>query len=674
MIFNEETTNENNQEEVINEPEETAIEEAVEETSKTEETQEEAPAEETAEETSEEAPAEEAVEETTEEAEEVQKLMDYLSSDILKVREVKEEDLLENLETEEKFVLNEELMVNVRKNNIVHGNVVNVSDRDVFIDIGFKTEGIVPLSEFKNPPIIGKELEVVVEKFEDTKGNLLLSKEKADFIKRWDAIKDANDKGKTINGTIIRRIKGGMVVDLGVIQAFLPGSQIDIKPVTDFDDYLGKEFEFKIVKINELRKNVVLSRKELLATDLQEKKKKVIEEMEEGMVLEGMVKNITDFGAFIDLGGIDGLLHITDITWGRINHPSEKLEIGQTIEVKVIDFDLEKVRVSLGRKQLTEEPWEGVGSKYPVGTQVKGKVVNMMNYGLFIELEEGIEGLIHISEISWTKHIKHPSDVYAVGDNVDAQVLSIEEGERKISLGVKQLSSNPWDEIETNYKVGDVHKGIVKNLTQFGAFVNLDDNIDGLLHISDMSWTKSIRHPKEFLSTGDEIEVKILEVSSEDKKVSLGVKQLQDNPWDNLSSIYTSGASVKGKVVTIVSNSVIFELDHDVEGTLKSTNNDAFKVGEEYDLTVQSIDEESKKIIIMNDESADSNEVLSDDTSSNNDSDSNSNEETDEAETSDETSGDDAAASEEGNDADETLGDDAAASEEENDAKDPSED
>jgi small subunit ribosomal protein S1 len=549
----------------------------------------------------------------------VDNIVDYLSSEILEIRAVKEEDLVDT-NLEEKFVLNEDLVVNVRKNNIVHGNVVNVSDRDVFIDIGFKTEGIVPLSEFKNPPMIGKELEVVVERFEDTKGNLLLSKEKADFIKRWNSIKEAYDNEETINGTIIRRIKGGMVVDLDVIQAFLPGSQIDIKPVIDFDEYLGKEFEFKIVKINELRKNVVLSRKELLATDLKEKRKKVIEEMEQGMVLEGMVKNITDFGAFVDLGGIDGLLHITDITWGRINHPSEKLEIGQTIEVKVIDFDIEKVRVSLGMKQLTEEPWKDIGTKYPINTEVEGKVVNMMNYGLFIELEEGIEGLIHISEISWTKHIKHPSEVYNIGDNITAKVLSIEEKDRKISLGIKQLLSNPWDEIESNYAVGDIHKGIVKNLTQFGAFINLNDSIDGLLHISDMSWTKMVRHPNDFLSIGDEIEVKILEVSSEDKKVSLGVKQLQENPWETLSDFFISGKNIKGKAIKVINKSVIFELEHDVEGMLNTNNTEAFNIGDEYDLTVQNLDMESKKVIIMDDGDDDSSANSSEDSTPSNDS------------------------------------------------------
>ena len=616
MTFNEETNNETNQEEVINE-EEAVAEETAEETISKKGALEEVPEEEIDEETvPEEAPVEEAAEEVPAEeapADEVAEkeapdeapvkapvMVDYLSSDILNVRSVSKEEIMET-DDEEKFELQEDLIVNVKRNNIVVGNVVNISDRDVFIDIGFKTEGIVPLSEFKSPPIIGKELEVVVEKFEDTKGNLLLSKEKADFIKRWASIKDAYENETLIKGTIIRRIKGGMVVDLDVIQAFLPGSQIDIKPVTDFDEYLGKEFEFKIVKLNEMRKNIVLSRKEILASDLKEKRKEVLEEMQEGMVLEGVVKNITDFGAFINLGGIDGLLHITDITWGRINHPSEKLEIGQTVEVKVIDFDLEKVRVSLGMKQLTKEPWADIDERFPVSSEVEGKVVNMMNYGLFIELEEGVEGLIHISEISWTKHIKHPSDVYALGDIVNAKVLSVEKNEKKISLGVKQLTSNPWDDIETNYKVGDVQKGVVKNITQFGAFVNLEDNIDGLLHVSDMSWTKTIRHPKDFIAIGDEVEVKILEVSSEDKKISLGIKQLEDNPWDTLSDEFESGKTIKGTAIKVIDKGVIFELEHDVEGLLKTSDKDSFKIDQEYELVVQGVDAESKKVIIMDD-------------------------------------------------------------------------
>ena len=631
MTFNEETNNETNQEEVINE-EEAVVEETAEKTTPEEAASEEAPEEQVTEEAaSEEAPAEEVTEEVApedapgeEEAEqeapadeeakkeesevapvdevavEAPAMVDYLSSDILNVRSVSKEEIMET-DDEEKFELQEDLVVNVKRNNIVVGNVVNISDRDVFIDIGFKTEGIVPLSEFKNPPIIGKELEVVVEKFEDTKGNLLLSKEKADFIKRWASIKDAYENETLIKGTIIRRIKGGMVVDLDVIQAFLPGSQIDIKPVTDFDEYLGKEFEFKIVKLNEMRKNIVLSRKEILASDLKEKRKEVLEEMQEGMVLEGVVKNITDFGAFINLGGIDGLLHITDITWGRINHPSEKLEIGQTVEVKVIDFDLEKVRVSLGMKQLTKEPWADIDERFPVSSEVEGKVVNMMNYGLFIELEEGVEGLIHISEISWTKHIKHPSDVYALGDIVNAKVLSVEKNEKKISLGVKQLTSNPWDDIETNYKVGDVQKGVVKNITQFGAFVNLEDNIDGLLHVSDMSWTKTIRHPKDFIAVGDEVEVKILEVSSEDKKISLGIKQLEDNPWDTLSNEFESGKKIKGTAIKVIDKGVIFDLEHNVEGLLKTGDKESFQIDQEYELVVQGIDAESKKVIIMDD-------------------------------------------------------------------------
>jgi len=602
MTFNEEINGEENIKEELTTEEPVAEEETVaEEPVAEEETAAEEPA--AKEETAPEEPAAEeetAAEEIKTEEKTPSLNVDYLSADILNVREVTREDLIDTTE-EEKFELEEDLVVNVKRNNIVVGNVVNISDRDVFIDIGFKTEGIVPLSEFKNPPIIGKELEVVVEKFEDTKGNLVLSKEKADFIKRWATIRESYEEEKFIKGTIIRRIKGGMVVDLDVIQAFLPGSQIDIKPVTDFDEYLGKEFEFKIVKLNELRKNVVLSRKEILASDLQEKRKEVLEEMEEGMVLEGIVKNITDFGAFINLGGIDGLLHITDITWGRINHPSEKLEVGQTVQVKVIDFDLEKVRVSLGMKQLTKEPWGDIEDRFPEGSEVQGKVVNMMNYGLFIELEEGVEGLIHISEISWTKHIKHPSDVYNLGDSITAKVLSVEKTEKKISLGVKQLSSNPWDDIESNYKVGEVYKGVVKNLTQFGAFINLGDNIDGLLHVSDMSWTKVVKHPKEFLSVDDEVEVKILEVSSDDKKISLGIKQLKDNPWETLGDEYTSGKNIKGTVIKILDKGVIFSLDDNIEGILKTSNKDSYSIDQEYDLVVQGVDAENKKIIIMDD-------------------------------------------------------------------------
>jgi len=432
---------------------------------------------------------------------------DYLDPSILDIKVVSEADL-DQYEKEE--VVSDELhekyadtFSDIREKEVVTGTVVGITDRDVLVDIGFKAEGIIHRTEFEELPEPGDEIEVFIHTFEDRRGNIILSKERADFQKRWTEIRNCFDNNELITGLITRRIKGGMIVDLGVVQAFLPGSQLDIKPVMDFDEFLGVESEFKIVKFNELRQNIVLSRKAILEDDMLEKRQAVLEDMEIGMELEGIVKNITDFGAFIDLGGIDGLLHITDITWGRINHPSDRLAIGEKVNVKVIDFDVEKVRVSLGMKQLHPEPWEGVIDKYPVDSIVEGKIVNMMNYGAFIELEEGVEGLIHISEMSWIRHIKHPSDMFKVGDKVEAKILNIDSEEKKISLGIKQLQDNPWDTIETKFAVGSDHEGIVRNLTQFGAFIELEEGIDGLVHISDMSWTKLVRHPKEIVQKGD---------------------------------------------------------------------------------------------------------------------------------------------------------------------------
>ena len=399
-----------------------------------------------------------------------------------------------------------------------------------------------------------------------------------------------------------------MVVDLGVVQAFLPGSQIDIKPVMDFDEFLGVESEFKIVKFNELRENIVLSRKVILEGDLLEKRQAVLEEMEIGMVLEGMVKNITDFGAFVDLGGIDGLLHITDITWGRINHPSDRISLGEKVTVKVIDFDIEKVRVSLGMKQLQPEPWVDIHNKYPVDSIVEGKIVNMMNYGVFIELEEGVEGLIHISEMSWTRHIKHPSDMFKVGVKVEAKILNIDPEEKKISLGIKQLQDNPWDTIQDKYAVGSDHEGIVRNLTQFGAFIELEEGIDGLVHVSDMSWVKLVRHPKEILQKGETITVRILDVSADDRRLSLGIKQAEENPWETIREEYSSGKVVSCTVLKVLDKGIIFNLDENLEGIvplkrLKKSEKDQlfekFKEGDSHEVTVQEVDEEYKKIILM---------------------------------------------------------------------------
>ena len=541
-------------------------------------------------------------------------VLDYLDPSILDIKVVTEEDL--DQYEEEEFKPNElhdqyaDTFSDIKEREVVTGTVVGLTDRDVLVDIGFKAEGIIHRSEFEELPEVGQEIDVFIITFEDRRGNIILSKERADFQKRWTEIRNCFEKEELITGLISRRIKGGMVVDLGVVQAFLPGSQVDIKPVMDFDEFLGVESEFKIVKFNELRQNIVLSRKAILEDDLLGKRQAVLEEMEIGMVLEGMVKNITDFGAFVDLGGIDGLLHITDITWGRINHPTDRLAIGEQVTVKVIDFDIEKVRVSLGMKQLQPEPWIGIDEKYPIDSIIEGKIVNMMNYGAFIQLEEGVEGLIHISEMSWTRHIKHPSDMFKVGDKVDAKILNIDTDEKKISLGIKQLQDNPWDTIESKFEVGSDHEGIVRNLTQFGAFIELEEGIDGLVHISDMSWVKQVRHPKEIVQKGDTIKVRILEVSAEDRRLALGIKQIEANPWENIKNDFTSGKVVNGTILKVLDKGIIFDLGEGLEGIVplkrmkKHEKNQIltnFKEGDSHEVTVQEVDEEYKKIILMMD-------------------------------------------------------------------------
>ncbi len=541
-------------------------------------------------------------------------VLDYLDPSILDIKVVTEEDL--DQYEEEEFKPNElhdqyvETFSDIKEREVVTGTVVGLTDRDVLVDIGFKAEGIIHRSEFEELPEVGQEIDVFIITFEDRRGNIILSKERADFQKRWTEIRRCFDNEELISGQITRRIKGGMVVDLGVVQAFLPGSQVDIKPVMDFDEFLGVESEFKIVKFNELRQNIVLSRKAILEDDLLGKRQAVLEEMEIGMVLEGMVKNITDFGAFVDLGGIDGLLHITDITWGRINHPTDRLAIGEQVTVKVIDFDIEKVRVSLGMKQLQPEPWEGIDEKYPIDSIIEGKIVNMMNYGAFIQLEEGVEGLIHISEMSWTRHIKHPSDMFKVGDMVEAKILNIDTDEKKISLGIKQLQDNPWDTIESKFEVGSDHDGIVRNLTQFGAFIELEEGIDGLVHVSDMSWVKQVRHPKEIVQKGDTIKVRILEVSAEDRRLALGIKQIEANPWENIKNDFTSGKVVNGTILKVLDKGIIFDLGEGLEGIVplkrmkkheKNSILTNFKEGDSHEVTVQEVDEEYKKIILMMD-------------------------------------------------------------------------
>ena len=535
-------------------------------------------------------------------------LFNYLDKDVLQIKTIHLDEILSegNIEKPKDDIDFGDLS-DLKPNNIIKAKVVFKNEKFVYLDIGFKTEGIVPISEFSESPNVGEVHDVFIQDLEDRHGKMRLSKEKAEFISRWNAIKEIYKEEKLITGKIIKRIKGGMVVDLGTVQAFLPGSQIDVKPVTDFDQYINVETEFKIVKINEMRQNVVVSRKAILAGSLEEKRQEVMGSLEVGTVLEGIVKNITDFGAFIDLGGFDGLLHITDITWSRINHPSEKLKIGETVQVKVIDFDVEKFRVSLGMKQLTEEPWKNISVKYPVDSVVKGKVVNIMNYGLFVELEEGIEGLVHISEISWIKHLKHPSDLYTLGEEIQGKVLSVNESERKISLGIKQLQDNPWDKIETKFEINSTHKGVVKNLTQFGAFIELEEGIDGLAHISDLSWVKILKHPNEMLKVGEEIEVKILEVSSSERKLSLGIKQLSSNPWDEAESKFSIGQKVPSIVNKIIDKGIIFTLENDIEGIAPLKNvsiedrsklKDVYIIDKEFNLSVEAVDVEAKKIIL----------------------------------------------------------------------------
>ena len=506
-------------------------------------------------------------------------------------------------------------LIDISEHQLINGRVVGMNERDVLIDIGFKSEGIIDRSEFDEEelPAIGDQVEVYLEFIEDASGNTILSKEKADFMRRWRDLREAFENETIITGTIVRRIKGGLIVDLGIVQAFLPGSQIDIRPIQDFDVYLDKEIEIRIVKLNESRKNIVISHKIILEESLKEQREALFKELKIGSILEGRVKNITDFGVFVDLGGIDGLLHITDLSWGRVSHPTEMLAMDDKITVKVIEYDEERKRVSLGLKQLTPHPWDDVEIKYPMGNVVKGKVVSLTNYGCFIELEPGIEGLIHVSEISWTKHIKNPSEQYSMGDKVEAKVLSIDADERKISLGVKQLTPDPWDEIEEKFKVGSVQKGKIQNLTQFGAFVELEEGIDGLIHVSDLSWTKIIKHPKEVVEKSQEVEVRILEVSRENRRISLGYRQVQDDPWPEIVEYYDAGKEVSGQIIRVLEKGIIIQLEMDVEGIIpfgKMSKRDRRAMAGQYEIganlsgIVMKVSPEDKKVILYKEELA----------------------------------------------------------------------
>ena len=498
----------------------------------------------------------------------------------------------------------------ISENQVLTGRVIGMNDKDILIDIGFKSEGLIDRSEFPQNalPQIGDQIEVYLEYLEDRNGNLVLSKEKADFMRRWRDIREFYEKEKIFTCKILRRIKGGMIVDIDGLQGFLPGSQIDVRPIKDFDQYLDQDLEVRVVKLNEARKNIVVSHKVIIEDSLKEKREELLADMEIGQIMEGRVKNITDFGVFIDLGGIDGLLHITDLSWGRVNHPSEVVKLDETLSIKIIDYDKEKQRVSLGLKQLMPHPWENVEENYPIGSNVKGKIVSLTNYGAFVELEAGVEGLIHVSEMSWTRHIKNASEMYSIGEEIKAGVLAIDTDERKISLGVKQLEPDPWDEIEEKFMVGSLQKGKVINITQFGVFVELEEGIEGLIHVSDLSWTKVVRHPKETVQKEENVEVRILEISREKRRIALGLKQVTDDPWPELMKKFETGKEITGEIIRILEKGIILQLEDDVEGIVpfgsRSKKNrkevlTKFSAGDSLTGHVMEVKPDDKKVVVF---------------------------------------------------------------------------
>ena len=549
--------------------------------------------------------------------------IDYLNPKLFEdIRTVDINDLLSN--TDESSIKDEVKdqylgsISDISENQVLSGRVIGMNEKDILIDIGFKSEGIIARSEFPEDaiPQIGDQIDVYLEYLEDRNGNLVLSKEKADFMRNWKEIREYYDTGKIFSCKIIKRIKGGMIVDINGLPGFLPGSQIDVRPIKDFDNFLDKDIEVRVVKLNEARKNIVVSHKVIIEDSLQEKREEFLSEIKVGQIIEGRVKNITDFGVFIDLGGIDGLLHITDLSWGRVNHPSEIVELDETISIKIIDYDESKQRVSLGLKQLMPHPWENVQDTYPIGSKVKGKIVSLTNYGAFVELEAGVEGLIHVSEMSWTRHIKNASEIYSIAEEVNAQVLAIDKDDRKISLGIKQLEPDPWDDIQERYIIGTLHKGKIINITQFGVFVELEDGIEGLIHVSDLSWTKIVRHPKEMVQKDEDIEVSIIEVSREKRKISLGLKQISEDPWPDLIKKYETGKEVTGEIIKILDKGIILQLDDDVEGIVPFSARSSkgrkeklskYNSGDKITGLVMEVKPEDKKIVIYIDDLSDKN-------------------------------------------------------------------
>ena len=507
--------------------------------------------------------------------------------------------------------LYEETFKNLEEGTITEGRIVAVTKDKVVVDIGYKSEGMIQNDQFSTEELqnikVGDRLQVYIEECEDADGNLVLSKEKADKMKIWEELEKLFNDGKSIDGKIVARIKGGMMVDIGV-KAFLPGSQIDLHPVRDLDGLVGRTFPLKIIKINHRRGNVVVSRRVLLEETRDSKRKTTLSTLKEGQLIQGQVKNITDYGAFIDLGGIDGLLHITDMSWGRVGHPSEMFNIGDKVEVSVLKYDRETGRISLGLKQKSADPWTGVATKYAIGTRVRGRVVSLTDYGAFIELEPGVEGLVHVSVMSWTHEVRHPSRVVSIGDQVEAAVLNVDQASRKISLGMKQTAPNPWDMVEGKYAIGTHIEGKVKSLTDFGAFVGLEEGIDGLIHISDMSWTKHIKHPSELFKKGQKVEAVVLRIDKEKERLSLGYKQLKSDPWDEeIPNRYAVGDVAVGKISKVADFGIFVELDGGVEGLIHISEagldaqaklEEKFKLQDEVTAKIIKVDREERKIAL----------------------------------------------------------------------------
>lgn len=498
-------------------------------------------------------------------------------------------------------------LTEISEKEVVNGVVVGLTDRDVILNIGFKSDGLVPLSEFRDMPElkVGDQVQVFIENQEDAGGQLILSRKKAKILTAWDNIQKALDQDLVIEGMVKRRTKGGLIVDIFGVEAFLPGSQIDVKPIRDFDIYVGKKMEVKVVKINYTNDNVVVSHKVLIEKDLEQQKAIILNNLEKGQVLEGVIKNMTNFGVFIDLGGVDGLLHITDISWGRISHPEEVLKLDQKVNIVVLDFDDDKKRISLGMKQLTPHPWDSLSQEIQVGSRVKGRIVNVADYGAFLEIIPGVEGLIHVSEMSWSQHLRNPQDFLKVNDEVDAVVLTLDREERKMSLGIKQLTEDPWTKQDSlgKYAIGTKHRGIVRNLTNFGLFLELEEGIDGLVHVSDLSWTKKIKHPSEFTKVGEELDVVVLELDADNRRLALGHKQLEENPWDTFETIFTIGSVHRCNIISKNDKGAVLELPYGIEGfcglkNLTKEDGAVAEAGETLDFKVTEFSKEEKRIVL----------------------------------------------------------------------------